>query len=168
MVIRCPVFVDQVSRHRFRGERLAKYAPPGRQRQRAHRAAAREEGLQHDYRAYRPLAERSIGWVVAGGNRRLRYLGVEKNHIWLQERVAARNLRRLLKRGLTGQNGACPARTHDPADAKSHNRLPSPQKTLTRKYPKPEKRAPASHPRSGKTSQQRNPRTRITTCSAHY
>ena len=74
-------------------------------RQRAHRAAAREEEFRHDYRTYRPLVERSIGWVVAGGNRRLRYYGVEKNHAWLQLRVAALNLRRLLKPGLTGQKG---------------------------------------------------------------
>ncbi|MEO6531586.1 MAG: transposase [Specibacter sp.] len=75
-------------------------------RQRAHRAAAREEGFRHDYRTYRPLVERSIGWVVAGGNRRLRCYGVEKNLAWLQLRFAALNLRRPLKLGLTGQNGA--------------------------------------------------------------
>lgn len=75
-------------------------------RQRAHRAAAREPGFRHDYRAYRPLVERSIGWLVAGGNRRLRYRGVEKNNAWLQVRTAALNLRRLLNLGLTGHNGA--------------------------------------------------------------
>ena len=74
-------------------------------RQRAHRAAAREPKFQHDYRAYRPLVERSIGWVVAGGNRRLRYRGVEKNNAWLQLRVAGLNLRRLLNLGLTRHNG---------------------------------------------------------------
>ena len=75
-------------------------------RQRAHRAAAQEPGFRHDYRAYRPLVERSIGWLVAGGNRRLRYRGVEKNNAWLQLRTAALNIRRLLKLGLTGENGA--------------------------------------------------------------
>ena len=73
-------------------------------RQRAHRAAAREPGFKNDYRAFRPLVERSIGWLVAGGNRRLKYRGVEKNNAWLQVRVAALNLRRLLKLGLTHQN----------------------------------------------------------------
>lgn len=75
-------------------------------RRRAHRAAAREPGFRHDYRAYRPLVERSIGWLVAGGNRRLRYRGVEKNNAWLQLRVGALNLRRLLKLGLSRQNAA--------------------------------------------------------------
>ncbi|NVM97029.1 IS1182 family transposase [Arthrobacter wenxiniae] len=75
-------------------------------RQRAHRAAARAEAFRHDYRAYRPLVERSIGWLVAGGNRRLRYRGVEKNNAWLQVRTAALNLRRLLKLGLIGRDGA--------------------------------------------------------------
>lgn len=75
-------------------------------RQRAHRAAARETGFQHDYRAFRPLVERSIGWLVAGGNRRLKYRGVEKNNAWLQTRTGALNLRRLLKLGLTRANGA--------------------------------------------------------------
>lgn len=75
-------------------------------RRRAHRAAAREPMFRHDYRAYRPLVERSIGWLVAGGNRRLRYRGVEKNNAWLQVRTGALNLRRLLKLGLTRHHGA--------------------------------------------------------------
>lgn len=75
-------------------------------RQRAHRAAAREEAFRHDYRAFRPLVERSIGWLVAGGNRRLRYRGVGKNNAWLPVRTGALNLRRLLKLGLTRHNGA--------------------------------------------------------------
>ena len=75
-------------------------------RQRAHRAAAKDTGFQHDYRAYRPLIERSIAWLVAGGNRRLRYRGTVKNNAWLQTRLAGLNLRRLLKLGLTRQEGA--------------------------------------------------------------
>lgn len=75
-------------------------------RQRAHRAAAKEPGFQQDYRQYRPLIERSIAWLVAGGNRRLRYRGTVKNHAWIQTRVAGLNLKRLLKLGLTRQNGA--------------------------------------------------------------
>jgi hypothetical protein len=50
--------------------------------------------------------ERSLGWLVAGGNRRLKYRGVEKNNAWLQLRVAGLNLRRLLNLGLTCHNGA--------------------------------------------------------------
>lgn len=47
------------------------------------------------------MVERSIAWLVAGGNRRLRYRGVEKNNAWLHNRVAALNLRKLLNLGLT-------------------------------------------------------------------
>jgi IS5 family transposase len=50
------------------------------------------------------MAERSISWLVAKGNRRLRYRGVERNNAWLHLRVAALNLRRLLALGL-GYNG---------------------------------------------------------------
>jgi len=53
-----------------------------------------------DYRQHRPMVERSIAWLVAGGNRRVRYRGVERNRIGLSTRVAAINLRRLLNLGL--------------------------------------------------------------------
>lgn len=75
-------------------------------RQRAHRVAAKDTEFQNDYRQYRPLIERSVAWLVAGNNRRLRYRGTIKNNAWLQTRLAGLNLRRLLKLGLTDQNGA--------------------------------------------------------------
>lgn len=53
-----------------------------------------------DYRQHRPMVERSIAWLVANGNRRVRYRGVERNRIGLSIRVAAINLRRLLNLGL--------------------------------------------------------------------
>ena len=56
--------------------------------------------LTATYRQHRPMAERSISWLVAKGNRRLRYRGVERNDAWLHLRVAALNLRRLLALGL--------------------------------------------------------------------
>lgn len=74
-------------------------------RQRAHRAAAQDTEFQHDYRAYRPLIERSVAWLVTGNNRRLRYRGTIKNNAWLQTRLAGLNLRRLLTLGLTDDNG---------------------------------------------------------------
>ena len=74
-------------------------------RQRAHRAAAREAGFQNEYRQHRPMVERSFAWIVKG-NRRLRYLGTAKNHAWFLRRIAAINLKTLLKRGLTTRNGA--------------------------------------------------------------
>jgi hypothetical protein len=68
---------------------------------RAHRQRAREPQFQAAYRQYRPMAERTIAWLVAGGNRRLRYLGTLKNDTWLHTRAAAVNLRRLINLGLT-------------------------------------------------------------------
>jgi hypothetical protein len=53
-----------------------------------------------DYRQHRPMVERSIAWLVANNNRRVRYRGVEANRIGLSTRVAAINLRRLLNLGL--------------------------------------------------------------------
>jgi hypothetical protein len=46
------------------------------------------------------MVERSIAWVVAKGNRRVRYRGVERNHLGFSHRVAAINLRRLVNLGL--------------------------------------------------------------------
>ncbi len=69
--------------------------------QRAHRQRAKDPAWQEDYRQHRPMVERSIAWLVAGGNRKVRYRGVSKNHAWLQNRTAALNLRRMLNLGLT-------------------------------------------------------------------
>ncbi len=52
------------------------------------------------------MVERSIAWLTAKGNRRLRYRGVTKNKAWLHHRTAALNLRRLLNLGLQVHNGA--------------------------------------------------------------
>jgi hypothetical protein len=43
----------------------------------------------------------SRSWLVAKGNRRLRYRGIERNNCWLQIRVAALNSRRLVVLGPT-------------------------------------------------------------------
>lgn len=71
-----------------------------------HRQRAKDPAWQAEYRQHRPMVERSIAWLVAGGNRKVRYRGVRKNHAWLQTRTAALNLRRLLHLGLTRQQGA--------------------------------------------------------------
>ena len=55
--------------------------------------------LEH-YRQHRPMVERTIAWLVAHSNRRVRYRGVQRNQQWLATRLAAINLRRLLKLGL--------------------------------------------------------------------
>jgi IS5 family transposase len=54
-----------------------------------------------DYRQWRPMVERSIAWLVANGQRRVRYRGVARNRIGLHLRAAAINLRRLVNLGLT-------------------------------------------------------------------
>jgi transposase len=67
----------------------------------AARVAWRDPEVRASYRQHRPMAERSISWLVAKGNRRLRYRGIGPNNAWLQLRVAALNLRRLLALGLS-------------------------------------------------------------------
>jgi hypothetical protein len=69
--------------------------------QRAHRRRAQDPEFQTTYRQHRPMVERSIAWLVAGGNRRLRFRGTALNDLWLHHRVAGLNLRRLLALGLT-------------------------------------------------------------------
>jgi transposase len=71
----------------------------------AARVAWRDEELRAAYRAHRPMAERAISWLVAKGNRRLRYRGVERNEAWAHRRVAALNLRKLVVLGLTREDG---------------------------------------------------------------
>jgi hypothetical protein len=74
--------------------------------QRAHRRRAEDPRWQQDYRQHRPMVERSIAWLTAKGNRKLRYRGVSKNNAWLHHRTAALNLRRLLALGLHHRDGA--------------------------------------------------------------
>jgi hypothetical protein len=51
------------------------------------------------------MAERSIAWLVAHGNRRVRFRGVERNQLGLSLRIAAINLRRLVNLGLVNDRG---------------------------------------------------------------
>ena len=67
----------------------------------AQRERAKDPQFQAVYRQHRPMGERSISWLVAEGNRRLRFVGTRLNDLWLHHRVAALNLRRLLVLGLT-------------------------------------------------------------------
>jgi len=73
--------------------------------QREHRRRAKDPAWQADYRHHRPMIERSIAWLVASGNRKVRYRGVEKNNAWLHNRTAALNLRKLLNLGLIRNEG---------------------------------------------------------------
>ena len=45
------------------------------------RRAWHDDELRTTYRQHRPMAERSISWLVAKNNRRLRYRGVERNEV---------------------------------------------------------------------------------------
>ena len=59
-----------------------------------------DPGLVADYRYYRPLVERTIAWLVANGNRKVRFIGVKANRLGLSMRAAVLNLRRLINLGL--------------------------------------------------------------------
>jgi transposase-like protein DUF772/DDE family transposase len=71
-------------------------------------ARAQWAGLRADYMTHRPHVERVIAQVATWRGRRLklRYRGVTSNNAWLKRRTAAVNLRNLLSRGLTRQDGA--------------------------------------------------------------
>lgn len=73
---------------------------------RAARRHAETEAFTQPYRQHRPMVERSIAWLVRGGNRRVRYRGIAKNDQWLHHRLAGLNLRKLLNLGLVQHQGA--------------------------------------------------------------
>ena len=73
---------------------------------RAARRYAQTEAFQQPYRQHRPMVERSLAWLVRGGNRKVCYRGIAKNDLWLHHRLAGLNLRRLLNLGLHQQHGA--------------------------------------------------------------
>jgi hypothetical protein len=68
---------------------------------------ATQPQLRQDYRQHRPMAERTIDWLIGpkGRCRQLRYRGVAVNNWWLHTRIASLNLRRLLRLGLRHQHG---------------------------------------------------------------
>ena len=71
----------------------------------AARRAAEDPAWQATYTQHRPMVERSIAWLVTNGHRRVRYRGTQRNRMWLDHRVAAVNLRQLIRYGLTGTAG---------------------------------------------------------------
>jgi len=76
-----------------------------------HRLAANRQRWRTDpdlvanYRQHRPLIERSIAWLTRNGHRRVRYRGVERNHLALTTRAASINLRRLCNLGIHWHDG---------------------------------------------------------------
>ena len=85
------------------GEEAARDQAPGRRR----RAWAEGPDLRAEYARHRPNVERTVAQVATRGGRRLklRYRGTIKNNAWLKTRTAAVNLRNLIGRGLTHQQG---------------------------------------------------------------
>jgi hypothetical protein len=73
--------------------------------QREHRQRAKDPQWQATYRQHRPMVERSIAWLVRGGNRKVRYRGTAKNNHWLHNRTAGLNLRQLINLGLDRSQG---------------------------------------------------------------
>jgi transposase-like protein DUF772/DDE family transposase len=69
---------------------------------------AASSGLREDYMKHRPNVERAVAQVATWRGRRLklRYRGTARNHAWLKRRTAALNLRNLIGKGLTRQDGA--------------------------------------------------------------
>ena len=65
----------------------------------AARAQARTREFRDAYTKHRPMAERTIAWLVRN-NRRCPYRGKQKNRHWLALRAAAVNLTRLTSLGL--------------------------------------------------------------------
>ena len=63
------------------------------------RNRARTEAFGHAYRTERPMAERTIAWIVRRA-RRCPYIGTHNNRHWLRPRTAAVNLQRLAALGL--------------------------------------------------------------------
>ena len=51
------------------------------------------------------MIERTIAWLIAKNNRRLRYRGIERNQLGWSHRCAAINLKRLLNLGLDHDTG---------------------------------------------------------------
>lgn len=72
---------------------------PNHEVMRAHRARSRREEFVDEYRAQRPMVERSLAWVTRG-NRRVPFWGVVKNDWWFRLRAGVINLRQLVSMGL--------------------------------------------------------------------
>jgi hypothetical protein len=69
---------------------------------------ASREDFREIYRQHRPMAERSIAWLIGPKNRcrQLRYRGIARNNQWLGLRMASLNLRRIINLGLQSASGS--------------------------------------------------------------
>jgi hypothetical protein len=100
----CPLRSKCTTRARGRILRLHEHDTILRQ---ARQDWAAREDLRETYRQHRPMAERSIAWLIGPKNRcrQVRYRGVTKNNQWLQLRMAGLNLRRMINLGLQHKAG---------------------------------------------------------------
>ena len=114
--------------------------------QHEHRQRAQDPGWQDSYRQHRPMVERSIAWLTARGNRKLRYRGVGKNNAWLHHRTAALNLRRLLDPGpatAAGSLGAgLTAKPTPPSTRKTRKARPQAASPSRAPAPRPRRHGP--------------------------
>lgn len=76
-----------------------------RQLQQARRRATEPDYIE-TYRTMRPMVERTIAWFTTRGHRKVRYRGLERNQFWVHTRSAAINLRRLVRLGLSREDGS--------------------------------------------------------------
>jgi uncharacterized protein YndB with AHSA1/START domain len=85
--------------------------------------------LAEDYRRWWPTVERSNAWLVADGNRRIRFRGAEENRLGHSLRIAAINLRRLVNSDWTptedGGSGQSEIRRASPGRQKRDRSLGS-------------------------------------------
>ena len=95
----CPLRSQCTTRARGRSLTLHPHDAILRQ---ARRDWAGNQQLRDTYRQHRPMAERSIAWLIGPKNRcrQLRYRGTSKNNQWLHLRMAGLNLRRMINLGL--------------------------------------------------------------------
>ena len=101
----CPACPLREQCTKAKAGRVLTIRPHHDQQKAARRQAATDPAWQAAYRRWRPPVERAVAWLVAAGNRRLRYRGTIANNTWIHTRAAALNLRTLLGLGLTRSNG---------------------------------------------------------------
>ena len=101
----CPTCPLRERCTKAKAARVLTIRPHHDQQKTARRQAATDPHWQSAYRRWRPPVERAVAWLVAHGNRRLRYRGTLANNTWIHTRAAALNLRTLINLGLTRANG---------------------------------------------------------------
>ena len=95
----CPTCPLRERCTKAKAARVLTIRPHHDQQAAARRQATTDPHWQAAYRRWRPPVERAVAWLVAHGNRRLRYRGTLANNTWIHTRAAALNLRTLINLG---------------------------------------------------------------------